>query len=161
MGNPNGGNRQPRQAAEAKRARVLELARQHRYEHIKDVLEDVGVTVSTFEQWKHRNPDYRAAFTEAWHKNHGDPDGYDGTFLSFRQVFLGMRTTKFQAKIVKAIEEARFSFLDMDTPTKPEGEALPVAETRALDIDEPTTVASDEDLKMVAGPADDRKLDLI
>lgn len=73
----------------------------------------------------------------------------------------------------KAIEEARFSFLDLEETKKPEGgeggaPLLPVAAPRALDIDDETTTVEDEpsetdpsnDLKMVAASGDSRKLDL-
>jgi hypothetical protein len=102
-------NRQPQQAAEEKRRRAIEMAASGRYSHIIDLLDDLGTTRGAFDRWRDRNPQFAVKFNTAFHKAK-DPtnyEGYDGTFLSFRQVFLGMKTTKFQAKIVRAIEEAR------------------------------------------------------
>jgi hypothetical protein len=69
---------------------------------------------------------------------------------------------------LKAVDEARFTFLDMDGPAEVSGDALPMAPGRVLDIEPEAKVeASDDnaddasnDMKMVAASGDVRKLDL-
>jgi hypothetical protein len=57
---------------------------------------------------------------------------------------------------LKAIEEARFSFLDMDGPAEVTGEALPVVEARALDMDDSEVTTKEE----VEAASDTRTLDM-
>jgi hypothetical protein len=75
----------------------------------QEVADGVGMAIATLmKTWKRMDPDWWAQYEEVRRGLTGklkpDAEDYDGSFISFRKVYLGMDTTWFQAKAIDAIE---------------------------------------------------------
>jgi hypothetical protein len=74
---------------------------------IVECCEAIEVKPSTYNFWRHRWPEFAARADEGFRRSRHAPKLYDGSFVSFRQHYLGMETTWFQQLVVEAIEHAR------------------------------------------------------
>lgn len=74
---------------------------------LQEAADNVGIGLSTIRQWVKRYPEYARDLALARQSMRGATKTYDGTFISFRLAYLGMKTTPFQAKIVEKIEQAK------------------------------------------------------
>lgn len=74
---------------------------------LREVCETIGMSIETYRNWRQRHEDFLNRFLEAQQKARNRVVEYDETFVSFREVYLGMRTTAFQRRMVDAIERAR------------------------------------------------------
>jgi hypothetical protein len=96
-----------RNAIEAGRRRERFIAARSAGKDITDSAMAAGIKPSTYALWRHRFPEFAARADVAYRTSKRAPKLYDGTFISFRQCYLGMETTWFQQLIVEAIESAR------------------------------------------------------
>lgn len=95
-----------KEKAAERRQRFLELLRAG-YE-IDYACEEVGVSRHTYVGWRAKWPEFKEDSDLALAAiRNGVKDVYDGSFISFRRLYLGMKTTWFQAKAIQAMEEAQ------------------------------------------------------
>ena len=72
-----------------------------------EAAEKVGVSVSRYGAWRAENPEFAARVNVARDQARANVKDFDGTFIAFRRMYLGMQTTWFQAKIIEAIERSQ------------------------------------------------------
>lgn len=99
-------NRRTSLESQQKRERAIVLIGQGM--GFRDVLAEVGVQHSTYARWRERWPEFAGKFDAARAAaKHRKNEPFDGSFTSFRQRYLNMSTTWFQAAAVEAIENAK------------------------------------------------------
>lgn len=66
-----------------------------------------GVVMGTVQGWRARDVDFKRAYDLVKAGLRMNAKDFDGSFVNFRKLYLGMETTWFQLKAVDAIENAR------------------------------------------------------
>lgn len=69
--------------------------------------EKTGVKLSTVQGWRARDVDFRKALDLIKATRRANSKDFDGSFVNFRKLYLGMDTTWFQLKAAEAIEQAK------------------------------------------------------
>jgi hypothetical protein len=99
--------RRTHQEAEARKERFLASLRANG--DLDAACAAAGVQRASYHRWRQRDANFAGradAAKIAARKAHVTVDEYDGSFVSFRLIFLGMETTWFQAKAAAAMESA-------------------------------------------------------
>lgn len=74
---------------------------------VEEVCEELGISHHTYNSYRYNHKDFGPRFDAARRRSRRAHKDYDGSFISFRQQYLGMETTWFQQQIAEAIESAR------------------------------------------------------
>lgn len=102
-----GGWRRAAVRASERREQAIKLALAGQ-SSVAEICEQIGISRSGYEQWRHRHADFRERFDAARAQARArKSERYDGSFVSFRKHYLGMETTWFQAMAAEAIEQAQ------------------------------------------------------
>lgn len=89
----------------AKMRRLIQLIEEG--EPLQDACDQIGMSKITYRTWRSRYPEFCRDFDAARQRGKNRVVEYDGSFISFREFYLGMQTTAFQRRMVDAIEAAR------------------------------------------------------
>jgi len=99
-----GNNRERFAIAEARRDKFIDLLWKGR--NFVQAAEEIGVSRGTLQAWRTRYPDFKRRCIEAKAASRMKKTDFDGSFVSFRKIYLGMDTTWFQNHAAEAVEKA-------------------------------------------------------